>query len=108
MTDLKKVIKNAQESLEILEKVDEPTFWLDFVKLSLSDAIFLLKAQEPRLLSEEDFANADQDGYIPAWVENIAGDQYWSLVQKIDLQCKNYHIWTSRHTDEQREATPWL
>ncbi len=45
--DREKVIARAQEAIEILGKVDEPTFWLDFVTNALYDAIALVKAQEP-------------------------------------------------------------
>ena len=32
-----------------------------------SDALTLLKAQEPRLVTESDFDGADEYGYIPVW-----------------------------------------
>ena len=36
----------------------------------------LLKKQEPHLLTEDDFVNADHYGYIPAWTEERNGDQF--------------------------------
>lgn len=42
-----KVIAHLQEARRILGKVDEPTFWLDYVINAVDDALALLKAQEP-------------------------------------------------------------
>ena len=80
MTDLKKVIKNAQESLEILEKVDEPTFWLDFVKLSLFDVISLLKAQEPKTFIKEVKRRGDLKYYCEECSNEIVpGDNFCKI-----------------------------
>ena len=57
MADREKVIKESEEAIEILGKVDEPTFWLDFVRVAFENALSLLKAQEPvepRLLAAEE------------------------------------------------------
>ena len=78
------------------------------------DALALLKAQEQRLLTKEDFENADEDGYIPAWCEEKNGKQYWECVtdtvlayQHFGMECGHYRYWTSRPTDEQRKAVKW-
>lgn len=75
----------------------------------MSDALSLLKAQEPRLLTEADFVNADHYGYMPAWAEEKNGDQFWKIVRvaSLGLEKKRLRYWTSRPTDEQREAVKW-
>ena len=71
----------------------------------------LLKAQEPRLVTAEDFANADEWGYLPVWTEEKNGDLYCECIPSVavtdDDYASQYRHWTSRPTDEQREATPW-
>ena len=71
----------------------------------------LLKAQEPRLVTESDFDGADEYGYIPAWTEEKDGDMYWECIPKAAITDSDSNVvfrhWTSAPTDEQREATPW-
>lgn len=43
MPDMEKVIKDAEEAIEILRNVDEPTPWCDFVRVSVERALELLK-----------------------------------------------------------------
>ena len=78
----------------------------------ITDALELLKAQEPRLITEDDFANADNYGYLPAWVENhCTSEMYFECIPIhaiTDPDSKGeYRFWTSRPTNEQREAIPW-
>lgn len=47
MNDRKKVIKEAEEAIDILAKAEEPTFWMDFVRCAFENALALLKEQEP-------------------------------------------------------------
>ena len=47
MADREKVISEAEEAIKILGKIDEPTFWCDFVRVAFENALELLKAQEP-------------------------------------------------------------
>lgn len=74
-----------------------------------ANALSLLKAQEPRLLTEADFVNADHYGYIPAWAEEKNGDQFWKIVRvaSLGLEKKRLRYWTARPTDAQREAVKW-
>ena len=75
------------------------------------DALALLKAQEPRLVTESDFDGADEYGYIPVWTEEKDGDMYCECILRVaipdpdDIGVVGY--WTSRPTDEQREAVKW-
>ena len=70
-----------------------------------------LKAQEPRLVTESDFNGADEYGYIPVWTEEKDGDMYWECIPKVAITDPDgievLRYWTSRPTDEQREAEPW-
>ncbi len=76
-----------------------------------ADALALLKAQEPRLVTESDFDGADEYGYIPVWTEEKDGDMYWECIPKAAITDPDgigvLRYWTSRPIDAQREATPW-
>lgn len=71
-----------------------------------TDALALLKAQEPRLVVEDDFKNADEYGYLPAWCET-PDDLYCECILIGALEEEGRRYWTSRPTDEQREAVKW-
>lgn len=77
------------------------------------DALALLKAQEPRLLTAKDFhdnPNSDADGDFPAWWESMDGlsSDGWALVNgPLTLEIADGRWWTSRPTDVQRESIPW-
>lgn len=85
------------------------------------DALKLLKAQEPRLITEEDFEDktmVDDACGLPVWVEYRRDDEWgeyledtsdeWAIVYKQHYRTdKSMRYWTSRPTDEQRENTPW-
>ena len=58
MADIEKVIKESEEAIEILGKVDEPTFWLDFVRVAFENALSLLKAQGPRVMTAYEMIEA--------------------------------------------------
>ena len=72
----------------------------------------LLEAQEPRIVTEADFENADEAGFIPAWCEEKdTGEVYCECISIGALEDAKFgHVrwWTFRPTDEQREAVPWL
>ena len=77
----------------------------------LEDALALLKAQEPRLVTESDFNGADEYGYIPVWTEEKDGDMYWECIPKVAITDPDgievLRYWTSRPDQATREATPW-
>lgn len=78
-----------------------------------------LKAQEPRLLTFEDFDNnpeVDSKGRLPAWVEhNWKGglsltDDGYAAVTKQEMENWDRSFirwWTSRPNKAQMEAIPW-
>lgn len=71
-----------------------------------------LEVQEPRIVTEADFENADETGFIPAWCEEKdAGEVYCECISIGALEDAKFgrvRWWTSRPTDEQMEAVPWL
>lgn len=78
----------------------------------LADALSLLKAQEPRLVTEADFDGADEYGYLPVWVEDKDDSEIiCDCITKTAItdQDEDYHyrFWTSRPTEAEREAVKW-
>lgn len=96
-----------------------------------NDALALLKAQEPRVMTLEEVVSA---AGTPAWFEGRSKRAYtgWVLVYDVqegmgitgtrvgvtkpghitiwpatELYGAKWRCWTSRPTDEQREAIPW-
>ena len=76
-----------------------------------ADALSILKAQEPRLITNDDFVNADAWGTIPAWIEYnpaIEGaESGWAIIDSDILGSPFKKAWTARPTDEQRKAVKW-
>lgn len=77
----------------------------------MKDALSLLKAQEPRLITKDDFEKADAWGMIPAWIEYnpaIEGaEPGWAIICSDILGSPFKKAWTARPTDEQREKVKW-
>lgn len=76
-----------------------------------ADALELLKSQEPRLITKDDFRRADAWGTIPAWIEYnpaIEGaEPGWTIIDSGILGSPFKKAWTSRPTDAQREKVKW-
>jgi len=83
------------------------------------DALSLLKAQEPRVMTLHDW-EANHVAKMPVWVEwsesakgecaDYAKADGWAVLNVdgfVDVVCFGGRCWTSRPTDEQREATQW-
>lgn len=73
------------------------------------EALSLLKTQEPRLVTKEDFKNADKYGWLPVWSET-KDDLYCECIEIDALDAmkeEGCRYWTSRPTDEQRKAVEW-
>ena len=77
----------------------------------MMDAISLLKAQMPRLITPEEFANhpdRSEQGCLPLWYEEKNGKQGWCFVYVlVNNPDGDKRYWTSRPTDEQRKAVKW-
>lgn len=77
----------------------------------IRDAFDLLKAQEPRLVTEADFENADEYGFIPAWYEGLINKEgWWNCIPKEALETAKEdgcRYWTAKPSLKQMEETPW-
>lgn len=105
---------------------DEATCGLDVP----NDALSLLKAQEPRVMTLDEVADLKEHQFV--WIEISNSDEpvyCLEIVRFRGVLCvnleitlnafrdvvivytknynKEYRFWTSRPTDEQREETPW-
>lgn len=88
---------------------------------TVEDALALLKAQEPRVIKVGDvrnWVNSDRVTREPIVFEIRGGVCVWIVDDEVrglpgeadlssDLYGKTWRCWTSRPTDEQREAIPW-
>ena len=124
MTKQEKVIKG----LEAL--VNDDWMWkkADYYAGICKDALALLKAQEPRVMTwEEAQANVNEGPFIIMEVRDstgteidygvLVGDSYEMSEGSLLTVCefgllkddygKRFRCWTSRPTDEQREAVKW-
>lgn len=81
----------------------------------------VLKAQEPHIVTIADYKNnpnVDKDGNLAVWRESrhFNGIAYhedgWVVLNRDRVEgwfnTEVIRFWTSRPTDEQREATPWM
>jgi hypothetical protein len=91
----------------------------------LTDALSLLKAQEPRIMTVDQMKSVKD--YIPIWLECLVKNEtildpaflkfdgvvyhllHETAVPDFDdrTYSKNWRCWTSRPTDKQREAVKW-
>lgn len=80
------------------------------------EALELLKAQEPRVLTLQEWKQAEEpkDGECMCYeVRNADGNTFLkAMLIKCFEGCENlynkvFRVWTSCPTDSQREATPW-
>lgn len=120
MPDREIVIKELEESVAFFRDRLHGDRFDKWLRASV-DTLVLLKAQEPRLITEEDFEDktkVDDAGGLPVWVEYRRDDEWgeywedtsdeWALVYKQHYRTdESMRYWTSHPTDEQREAVPW-
>ena len=127
MADRENVLHDIENAIEILEKIDEPTPWCDFIRTTIADALELLKAQEPRVMTLEELPDWDGAFMIEirikgatvwaSWYTDyeLLGETVCRMVDiggEVDDRFKKlygyeWRCWTSRPTDAQREAEPW-
>lgn len=74
-----------------------------------TEVIALLKAQEPHVMSLEEAKSAYVIEYRWSGKMREVGSKLLDInVDPLNAEYgKIYRVWTSRPTDEQREATPW-
>ncbi len=124
MADREKVIKGLENIVsDMQEEINE---WRDYSDSELShgltcdcewwyntaqklkDAIALLKAQEPRVMTLDEAKSAFVIEYRSGKLKEVG-----MTILDLDVDPANahygviYRVWTARPTDEQREATPW-
>ena len=123
MAELEKVIKGLQCHSEPKESLDECFCELcpyDECTCGLDvpdDALKLLKAQRPRVMTPEDFENnpmVDENGKLPAWVEYkryngvLRSEDGWGTINRNWVNgYRDRRFWTARPTEEQRKAVKW-
>ena len=131
MTDREKVIKGLEccGYSHFMDKCQDcPYDGKDCFKRLKDDAIALLKAQEPRVLSVADIIDAhitpdiiwverrrENDICVGVWQidhyemaqDGVIDDLGEEIAEMPDAYNTLWRCWTSRPTDEQREATSW-
>ena len=124
MTDREKVVKGLELCgyMEGMPQCDScPYDGKQCWKRLKNDAIALLKAQEPRVMTLEYFDNSpekDSKGCLVAWVEYRRDEEWveywedtcdeWSVVRRDDFYSgESYRFWTARPDEKRRAETPW-
>lgn len=124
MPDRVKTIKGLGDTLLLLAN-HVPERYLGYAPGACLDAIELLKAQDPRVMTPEEVNALDWD-YCYLEQERMPGKEYRGLLGKHIMTCVTWpsitaaklsygidkygvtwRCWTSRPTDEQRRETPW-
>ena len=105
MTDREKVIKGLQEAVDWLSTETSLTVIDQWV---VRDALALLKAQEPRVMTLEEAKSAYVIEYRSGKIREFGSALLDINVDPLNAEYgKIYRVWTSRPTDEQREAVKW-
>ena len=98
--------KNDAEYIKLLESSRDE--WQKIAQKAIAKLKALSKAQEPRLVTIDDFEGADEYGWLPAWCEQqMDGAVYCECILADALKEKGIRYWTSRPTYEQREKVKW-
>ena len=124
--DREKVIKGLEEMLDD-SKYNDSVNWNPWADTEiLEDALALLKAQEPRVMTLEELPGWDGTFLIEVrngatvWANWYAEYEHYgeTVCRMVDIGGEvddrfkklygyEWRCWTSRPTDEQREAIPW-
>lgn len=99
---------NDAEYVKLLESSRDD--WERIAQKAISKLKTLSKAQEPRLINEADFENADEYGFIPVWCEETNKICYWNCIPRSALETAKEdkcRYWTSKPSLKQMEETPW-
>lgn len=125
MIDKGKVIQGLEccARSKFFDKCDECSYFSDCLGEAgtcariASEALELIKAQEPRLIVKEDFDNhqlVDEYGYMPVWREEKETRELVCecvLIGCLDPEPEDYkwpyRYWTAKPSKELMEATPW-
>ena len=123
MPEREKVIKGLEEVKHLIKFENLPAHSLKAL-LIMDDALALLKAQEPRVMTLEEIPYAvfgwieykSTDEVVPAVLEDVYGDNTVGCATLEDghkyYDSNSYgrfwRCWDKEPTDEQREAIPWM
>lgn len=123
MTNREKVIKGLECHMAMLACNKCPYYCGDTcsgIDAVVYDTLALLKAQEPRLVTEQDFEsnpNVDHDGCLPAWIEYRRDEDWgeywedqpdeWGFCKEDSIVYESMRYWTSRPDEKRRAETPW-
>ena len=81
------------------------------VDLLAKDALELLKAQMPRVLTLDEYRDAAEKprgDKPPVWEEWIDGNAGWTIPQRAyEGYCTRWRAWTGEPSEEMREGTAW-
>ena len=106
MPDVKEVINGLEMSYKYSNVDENNTLVPQWIVLH---ALALLKAQEPRVMTMEEAKNAYVVEYRSGKMREVGSALLDLNVDPLNAEYgKIYRVWTSRPTDEQREATPWI
>ena len=106
MPDVKEVINGLEMSYKYSNVDENNTLVPQWIVLH---ALALLKAQEPRVMTLEEAKNAYVIEYRSGKMREVGSALLDLNVDPLNAEYgKIYRVWTSRPTDEQREATPWI
>ena len=83
--------------------------WTTECNPAARDALALLKAQEPRVMTLDEAKSAYVVEYRSGKMREVGSALLDLNVDPLNAEYgKIYRVWTSRPTDEQREAIPWM
>jgi len=113
MNDREKVIKESEEAIDVLAKAEEPTFWIDFVRCAFENALALLKEQEVRELTIDEWrkwkADSRRNPICMLWENDTS--PIWILnpnaVHEPALLMGKLKLFTGKPTFEQCKAVKW-
>ena len=108
------IIKGLEEVQHYIKVENLPAHTLK-AKLVIDDALALLKTQEPRLVTYNDFHSGREDGgeAIPCWKEARSKTRRsgWAVIvygkMLADRETGVARYWTARPTEEQMREEPW-
>lgn len=82
----------------------------------LDDAIAMLQAQKPHLITAMDFENnpnVDDLGRLAGWLETRpgAGEEFeregWVTINKLFMENNKYRVWTGKPSEQQKREEKW-
>ena len=97
---------DTEKECPYIEMCDE--YFEDCTTALAKDALALLKAQEPRVMTLDEAKSAYVMEYRSGNMREVGSALLDLNVDPLNAEYgKIYRVWTSRPTDEQRGAVPW-